>query len=168
MSTPRPGKRAAWASTARPLSDPSGLYRAGQRAAEEDNPFLFTPAQIRQILGEEKGRGFAECYDITDEGNCGGEGSVPNLILNQRWNLIPEGYDDLRERVRLARGKRGGLLTDERTDDAANALLLAALAKAARVFSDRRYLAAAEELAEKLAASDRAARAAMLFALTEL
>ena len=152
----------------RELSDPSGLYRAGQRAAEEDNPFLFTPAQIRQILGEEKGRGFAECYDITDEGNCGGEGSVPNLILNQRWNLIPEGYDDLRERVRLARGKRGGLLTDERTDDAANALLLAALAKAARVFSDRRYLAAAEELADKLAASDRAARAAMLFALTEL
>ena len=70
--------------------------------------------------------------------------------------------------MRLARGKRGGLLTDERTDDAANALLLAALAKAARIFSDRRYLAAAEELADKLAASDRAARAAMLFALTEL
>ena len=152
----------------RELSDPSGLCRAGQRAAAEDNPYLFTPAQLRQILGEEKGRGFAECYDVTDEGNCGGEGSIPNLILNQRWNLIPEGYDDLRERVRLAREERGGLLTDERTPAAANALLLAALAKAARVFSDKRYLAAAEELADRLAASEGDSRAALLFALGEL
>ena len=52
----------------RELSDPSGLCRAGQRAAEGKNPYLFTPAQLRQILGEEKGRGFAECYDVTDEG----------------------------------------------------------------------------------------------------
>ena len=157
----------------RELPDPSGLYRAGQRAsAEAENPCLFTPAQIREILGEEKGRAFAECYDITDEGNCGAALSIPNLILNQRWNLIPEGYDDLRERVRLAREQRGGILTDPRTPPEANALLLAALAKAARVFSDRRFLAAAGELHTALAALPQglsaAGRAALSFALTEL
>ena len=155
----------------RELSGPSGLYRAGQYAAEGENPYLFTPTQLRRILGDEKGRAFAESWDITEEGNLGDGLSIPNLILNQRWNLIPGGYDDLRERVRLAREERGGLLTDERTPPAANALLLAALAKAARVFSDRRYLAAAEELASRLALPlERSplARAALSFALTEL
>lgn len=153
----------------RDLADPSGLYRAGLRAAEgEENPFLFKSAQIAEILGDEAGRHFAECYDITDEDNCPG-GSIPNLILNQRWSLVPEGYDDLRERVRLAREARGGILTDPRTPFDANALLLAALARAARVFSDRRYLAAVEELAARLAAEEEPCpREALLFALTEL
>jgi uncharacterized protein YyaL (SSP411 family) len=155
----------------RELASPSGLYRAGQRAAEGENPYLFTPAQIKEILGEEKGRGFAECYDIGDEGNCPGGKSIPNLILNQRWSLLPEGYDDLRERVLLAREERGGLLTDERTPLSANALLLSALAKAARVFSDKRFLAAAETLGDALLSArgeSEAERAALCFALAEL
>lgn len=156
----------------RELADPSGLYRAGQYAAPdaEENPFLFTPAQLAEILGSDDGRHFGECYDITAENNCG-EGSVPNLILNRRWSLIPEGYDNLRERVRLAREARGGVLTDERSPLEANALLLAALARAARAFSDRRYLAAAEELSARLSAAETRtplARAARLFALCEL
>ncbi len=87
----------------RELSLPSGLYGACQRVADPaagGGPYLFTPAQIKDILGDEKGRAFAECYDVTDEGNCGEGLSIPNLILNDRWNLIPEGYDDLRERVK--------------------------------------------------------------------
>ena len=112
----------------RELPAPSGLYGAGQRALHpgEDNPYLFTPAQLCGILGGDRGRHFAECYDVTAEGNCGEGRSIPNLILNQRWSLVPEGYDDLRERVRLAREERGGLLTDLQTPFAANALLLAA------------------------------------------
>lgn len=159
----------------RELSLPSGLYGACQRVADPaagGGPYLFTPAQIKDILGDEKGRAFAECYDVTDEGNCGEGLSIPNLILNDRWNLIPEGYDDLRERVRLARSERGGLLSETRAPLAANALLLAALAKAGRVFSDRRCLAAAASLCAALEKTaerpDDASRAALAFALTEL
>ena len=157
----------------RELPDTSGLYQAGLRAKHpesEDNPFLFTPEQIGEILGVDEGRHFAECYDITDEGNCG-KGSIPNLILNQRWNLIPEGWDNFRERVRLARKERAGLIKDTNTPYAANALLLAALAKASRVFSDRRYLAEAEELLTALTsiqAKSDGEKAALLFALTEM
>ena len=156
----------------RELPTAGGLYRAGQRAAEEGegNPFLFTPARLAQILGDDEGRHFAECYDITEEGNCGNL-SIPNLILNQRWSLIPEGWDDLRERVRLAREERGSLLTQPETPYEANALLLSALAAAARAFADRRYLAAAEALASALAAEEPptpCGRAARLLALTEL
>ena len=121
----------------RELAAPSGLFAAALRLSPEaqENPFLFTPAQITEALGDEVGRPFAACYDITDEPNCG-EASVPNLILNERWNLLPAGYDDLRERLRLWRAERGGVLRDPRTSVFDNALLLAALAKAARVFSD--------------------------------
>ena len=155
----------------RDLAAPSGLFAAGLRLSPEaeENPFLFTPAQIAEALGDEAGRPFAACYDVTDEPNCGAA-SIPNLILNDRWNLLPAGYDDLRERLRLWREARGGLLVDARTPFFDNALLLAALAKAGRVFADRRYLAAAEELRAALAekAATERDRAALLFALTEL
>lgn len=157
----------------RDLSTASGLFSAGLRLAadanEGENPFLFTPAQLAAVLGDEAGRPFAACYDVTDEPNCGAA-SIPNLILNERWNLLPAGYDDLRERVRLWRGERGGVVTDPRTMPGDNALLLAAFAKAGRVFADRRYLAAAEELSAAIAETElsEADRAALSFALTEL
>lgn len=157
----------------RELSGAAGLYTAGLCAAHpdgEDNPFLFTPAEIAGILGDDEGRHFSECYDITAEGNCGAK-SIPNLILNQRWNLVPESWDNLRERILLSRELRGGVLKDPRTPLSANALLLAALAKAGRVFSDRRYIAVAEELSEAVCTETTDApldRAALIFALTEL
>ena len=114
----------------RELRAPSGLFRAGQfvrACAAADNPFLFTPAQIKALLGEEEGRHFAECYDVTEEGNCEGR-SIPNLLLNERWSFLPEGYDALREKLRAARRERPGLIRDEREDVQGSALLLAALA----------------------------------------
>jgi len=157
----------------RELSLPSGLFGAGRCAADpgaEDNPFLFTPAAIAETLGEEDGRHFAECYDVTAEGNCG-RGSIPNLLLNERWHLVPPGYDDFRERLRTVREQRAGIVTDTRVSLSWNALLLAALARAARVFDDRRYLSEAETLCAALAAAaetDGSGRAATAFALTEL
>ena len=157
----------------RELSLPSGLFGAGRCAADpgaEDNPFLFTPAAIAETLGEEDGRHFAECYDVTEEGNCG-KGSIPNLLLNERWHLVPPGYDDFRERLRTVREQRAGIVTDTRVSLSWNALLLAALARAARVFDDRRYLSEAETLCAALAAAaetDGSGRAATAFALTEL
>ena len=158
----------------RELADPSGLYRAGQVVEggfTASNPFLFTPAQLSEVLGADAGRHFGECFDITDEPNCG-EASIPNLILNDRWSLVGEKYDDDRERLRAWRETRGGIRLDASTPPAWNALLLAALSKAARVFSDARYLAAARALDAALGeVSDDASAetlAALAFARTEL
>ena len=73
---------------------------------------------------------------------------MPNLILNQRWNLLPEGYDDLCEKLRIYRSARMELKCDKKILTAWNGLMLMALSKAARVFSDRRYLMAAQALAD--------------------
>ena len=142
----------------RELRSPEGGFFCGQDAdsgGEEGAYYLFTPGEIKELLGEDDGRHFCECYDITDEGNFHGK-SIPNLLLNTRWSFVPEGYAEFRERLREHRSRRLPLGRDEKILVSWNGLMLAALARAARAFDSSRYLAAAEELArfipEKLGA----------------
>lgn len=109
--------------------------------------YLFTPEEVKSVLGEEAGRHFCECYDITEEGNFHGK-SIPNLLLNTRWNFVPEGYDEYREKLRIYREERLPLFTDDKILTAWNGLMLMALSRAASAFSDRRYLMEAESLAD--------------------
>ena len=102
------------------------------------------------MLGESEGRGFCECYDITEEGNFHGK-SIPNLLLNQRWQLVPEGYGAYREKLRHARQERLPLATDNKVLTGWNGLMLMALSRAARVFDSAVYRDAAEDLADFLA-----------------
>ena len=143
----------------RELRQEDGGFASGQDAdsgGEEGRYYLFTPEEICAVLGAEDGKHFCECYDITPEGNFHGR-SIPNLLINQRWNLIPEGYDDFAERLRLFRQERCALLTDTKRLSGWNGLMLTALARAARVFDDPRYAAAAQELADFLLHSAGAA-----------
>ena len=130
------------------LSDAGGYFCAqdADSGGEEGAFYLFTPEDTEKALGAENAKHFSECYDITAEGNFHGR-SIPNLILNQRWNMLPEGYDDYREKMRLYRAARMELKTDSKVLTAWNGMMLMALSKAGRVFSDRRYLEAARELA---------------------
>ena len=157
----------------RELKGPDGLFFAAQRSADGTAaPWLFTPEQLAEALGREKSRGFAECFDITPEGNFPGGASIPNLILNQRWSLLPEGCADQCETLRLYRDARGGFELDRRAIPEWNALMLASLAKCARIFSDARYLNEAEELCAALGegGEDESAEAAAcrVLALCEL
>ncbi|MGI5976815.1 MAG: thioredoxin domain-containing protein [Candidatus Limivicinus sp.] len=134
----------------RELLSPEGGYYCGQDAdsgGEEGAYYLFTPPEVKAQLGEDAGRHFCECYDITEEGNFHGK-SIPNILLNTRWNLLPEGYDDFREELRIYRAKRMSLRTDKKILTSWNGLMLMALSKAAAVFDDPRYLNAAAELAD--------------------
>ena len=109
--------------------------------------YLFTPEEVKSVLGEDAGRHFCNCYDITEEGNFHGK-SIPNLLLNNRWNFVPEGYEEYREKLRLYREERLSLFTDEKILTGWNGLMLMALSRAAFAFGDRRYLMEARELAE--------------------
>ena len=133
----------------RELRAPNGGFYSGQDAdseGEEGKYYLFTPDEVKSVLGEDDGRHFCECYDITDEGNFHGA-SIPNLLLNQRWNLLPEGYEEFRERLRLFRAERRPLAADNKLLTGWNGLMLLALAKAAWVFDDKRCRSYAEDLA---------------------
>ena len=137
----------------RELRGESGGFCSGQDADSEGGEgayYLFTPAEVKSVLGESEGRGFCECYDITEEGNFFGK-SIPNLLLNQRWQLVPEGYGLYREKLRHYRQERMALAVDDKVLTGWNGLLLTALARAARAFGSAVYLDAAEELAAFLA-----------------
>ena len=137
----------------RELRDENGGFYSGQdadSAGEEGAYYLFTPDEVKSVLGESEGRGFCECYDITEEGNFRGK-SIPNLLLNQRWQLVPEGYGLYREKLRHFRRQRLPLAVDGKILCGWNGLLLTALARAARVFDSAVYLDAAQELAAFLA-----------------
>ena len=132
----------------RELLDAKGGFYAGQDAdsgGEEGAYYLFTPAEVKRVLGEDEGRHFCECYDISDEGNFHGK-SIPNLLLNQRWQFVPEGYGAYREKLRQFRRGRMELATDTKVLTAWNGLMLMALSRAGRVFGGGLYLAAARAL----------------------
>ena len=139
-------------------ADCGGFYSGQDADSEgvEGKYYLFSPDEVKAVLGEDHGRHFCECYDITEEGNFQGK-SIPNLLLNTRWQLLPEGYADFREKLRLYRAERCALRTDKKLLTGWNGLLLMALSRAARVFADARYAAAARELAAFLLESAGAA-----------
>ncbi|MBQ7692355.1 MAG: thioredoxin domain-containing protein [Oscillospiraceae bacterium] len=154
------GHMALWRETAeqtldyclRELKAPSGGFYSAQDADSEGQEgayYLFTPGEIADVLGAEAGRHFSECYDITEEGNFHGR-SIPNLLLNTRWNFLPEGYEEYRERLREYRAGRMALFTDRKILAGWNGMMLMALSRAAAAFSDRRYLLEAQELADFL------------------
>lgn len=133
----------------RELRQEKGGFFSGQDADSEGSEgayYLFTPRQVKSVLGEDDGRHFCECYDITEEGNFQGK-SIPNLLLNTRWNLLPEGYGEFREKLREYRRERLALGLDDKVLTSWNGLILMALSRAAWAFGDKRYLVAAEELA---------------------
>ena len=124
-------------------------FFSGQDADSEGGEgayYLFTPQQVKSVLGEDDGRHFCECYDITEAGNFEGK-SIPNLLLNTRWNLLPEGYGEFRERLREYRRERMALGLDDKVLTGWNGLMLMALSRAAWAFGDKRYLAASKDLA---------------------
>ena len=151
------GHMALWRETAentldyclRELKAPDGGFYSGQDAdsdGQEGAYYLFTPDEVSNVLGAEAGKHFCECYDITAEGNFQGK-SIPNLLLNNRWSFLPEGYDEYRERLREYRAGRMALFTDNKILAGWNGLMLMALSRAANAFGDRRYLLEAQELA---------------------
>lgn len=140
----------------RELLSPEGGFCAALDADSEGVEgayYLFTPAEVREVLGEDAGRHFCECYDITDEGNFNG-GSIPNLLLNTRWQLVPEGYGEYRQQLREYRAKRFPLKRDDKLLTSWNGLMLMALSRAAKAFDSSRYYSAARALADFLKNKD--------------
>ena len=140
----------------RELKSPEGAYYSSHDADSdgvEGKYYLFTPDEVKSVMGEETGRHFCECYDILDEGNFHGK-NIPNLLINQRWRILPEGYDVLRDKLRAYRSERCELKTDEKIITSWNGLMLMALSRAARVFNSSRYLSAALELKDFLLTKD--------------
>lgn len=127
----------------REMTSSKGGFYSSQDAdseGEEGKYYLFTPAEITVVLGQEDGERFNRHYDITEAGNFEGK-NIPNLLKSDPTDRICEPFlsalDDYRK-------KRYSLHRDEKILTAWNSLTIAAMCELYLVSKKEIYLYAAK------------------------
>lgn len=124
----------------RELTDEEGGCYCGQDADSdgvEGKYYVFTPEEVKTVLGEENGEEFCRLYDITDAGNFEGK-SIPNRIHTSvnGWDINDPRLEKLYE-YRINRTK---LHKDDKILLSWNAWTMIALAKAGQALEQPSYL----------------------------
>ena len=144
----------------RDMTDPEGGFYTGEDADSEGKEGLFyvwTPAQVRDVLGKEEAELFCKFYDIGPSGNFE-EGqsiahiSIPIEDFAARERVEPRELERLlgeaRERLFEAREKRIHPLKDDKVLTSWNGLMIAAMAKAYQAIGDQSFVEAARRGAD--------------------
>ncbi len=118
-----------------------GFYSAQDADSEgvEGKFYTFTFNEIISVLGEEKGREFAEFFDITKNGNFEGA-NIPNLLKS---NDISTNFDDEIKALYDYRKERFKLHLDDKILTSWNSLMITAMSMLYRVSGNETYLNAA-------------------------
>ncbi len=142
----------------REMTSPAGGFYSTQDADSEGVEgkfFVWTTEEIAEILGEEDGKLFCACYDVTPSGNWEGHSILnrPKPLaqlakelktpLEELSATLDWGKQKLLERraTRIAPGR------DEKILAAWNGMMIGAMSRGAQVLGDKRYLAAAQNAA---------------------
>lgn len=105
---------------------------------KEGHYYVWTPEQVKAVLGEEKGNDFCNCYCITTKGNFEEGLTNPTLVeadFKKRQEMGP-----LRELLLAARKKRIAPATDHKKLLSWNCLVIQALADAGFYFNRPEWL----------------------------
>lgn len=127
----------------RELTDEAGGFYCGQDADSqgvEGKYYVFTPEEIKTVLGETDGEEFCRLYDITDSGSFEGK-SIPNRIHGTE-----DSWDRKDPRLRKLydyRLQRTQLHKDDKVLLSWNGWTIIALAKAGQALGEEPYLRAA-------------------------
>lgn len=144
----------------RDMQSPEGGFYSAEDADSEGREglfYLWTPPQIREILGPDQAELFCRFYDITAEGNFEEGRSIPHISTPPeefalREKIRPGELETLingsRERLLLARNDRIHPLKDDKILTAWNGLMIAALAKGSQALGDPAYGLAAKRAAD--------------------
>ncbi|MEJ3741927.1 thioredoxin domain-containing protein [Actinomycetes bacterium KLBMP 9797] len=119
----------------------------------EGATYVWSPAQLREVLGDEDGPWAAELFTVTDEGTFEHGSSVLRLArdVDDVDPAVAERWQRVRARLHAARNQRPQPARDDKVVAAWNGLALAALAEHAMITSDAETFAAAVRIAEALA-----------------
>ncbi len=132
----------------REMTDAGGGFYSAQDAdseGEEGKFFLWTPAEIRDLLGAEA-EAFMAAYGVTEDGNFEGK-NILHLTADVAQRPALAGA---RRRLFEARGERVHPALDNKVLTSWNGLMLATLAEAARALERDDYRQAAERNADFL------------------
>jgi uncharacterized protein YyaL (SSP411 family) len=141
------------------MTDSEGGFHSTEDAdseGEEGKFYVWTPAEIRQILGDEAAERFCYVYDVTEQGNFEGK-NILNLPKTIDGCARIKGWDQQELEAELAqsralllkvRDKRVRPGKDDKILASWNGLMIHTMARAAGILDDERYLTAATRAAE--------------------
>ncbi len=127
----------------REMTAPEGGFFSSQDAdsdGEEGKYYLFTPSEVTQILGSEKGERFNRHFDITKTGNFEGK-SIPNLLKS---NPSDTSFEPFLSALDNYRKQRYSLHRDEKILTSWNSLMIAAMCELYLISKNKKYLTAAK------------------------
>lgn len=122
-------------------SDEGGFYSAQDADSEgvEGKFYTLSLKEIFDVLGEERGKQFAEAFDITAKGNFDGL-NIPNMLKS---NKLDANFNNERKKLYEYRKNRTKLHLDDKILLSWNAMMIAALSMLYRVSHNKKYLNAA-------------------------
>ncbi|HEY9287855.1 MAG TPA: thioredoxin domain-containing protein [Candidatus Dormibacteraeota bacterium] len=126
----------------REMTSPEGGFYSSLDAdseGEEGRFYLWTPEELRQVLGHELAASLGAAFDVTETGNFEGR-NILHLISPQGQALM----DEARVRLLEARDQRTRPHRDEKVLAGWNGLMLRAVAEAARVLARPDLLSVAQ------------------------
>lgn len=126
----------------REMTSPDGGFYSAQDADSEGVEgkfYTFTLNEIIEIIGEVKGKQFAEIFDITEGGNFEGV-NIPNLLKS---NDMTSNFANEFKKLYDYRKNRTKLHLDDKILLSWNALMIAAMSMLYRVSRNEKYLNAA-------------------------
>lgn len=140
------------------MTDPSGAFHSTEDAdseGEEGKFYVWSRAEILELLDPELGPLFCDAYDVTVAGNFEGK-NILNLAQPlpeyvQRQQLAPEVVAQLgkaREQLLSARDERVRPGKDDKILVSWNALMIHSMAKGSMILGESRYLTAAIRAAD--------------------
>jgi len=138
----------------REMTNPEGGFYSTQDAdseGEEGKFFVWTPDEVKRILGEKNGNLFCLYYDVTPRGNFEGKNilNVPRSLedIAQATKTHPDDLQAIlargREQLFREREKRIKPHRDEKVLTSWNGLMLLSFVRAAKVLDRQDYLDAA-------------------------
>jgi len=140
------------------MTDAEGGFHSTEDADSEGVEgkfYVWTPAEIQEVLGDEAGERFCFVYDVTEEGNFEGS-SILNLPRTIGQSASELEWDQAELRVELAesralllevRDKRIRPGKDDKVLASWNGLMIHTMARAAGILDDEKYLQAAARAA---------------------
>ncbi|MEZ4598266.1 MAG: thioredoxin domain-containing protein [Syntrophotaleaceae bacterium] len=145
----------------RDLTDPDGGFYCGEDADSEGHEgtfYLWTPEQVKEVLGEELATVFCRSFDITQKGNFEGR-NIPHLEEDLAGLATQAGVsaDQLaaalaqgRQQLFEARKQRIRPHRDDKVLTSWNGLAIAAFARAGSVMAEEELIRSATRAAEFL------------------
>ncbi|MBI5155156.1 thioredoxin domain-containing protein, partial [Candidatus Poribacteria bacterium] len=144
----------------RDMTSPEGGFYCAEDADSEGIEgkfYLWTPDEVRRVLGKEEGELFCRTYQIVNGGNFRDEAtgrkpgeSIPHLraATGTQDPALLARLEAAREKLFTERESRIHPLKDDKTLTDWNGLMIAALAKGAKALGSQEYLHAAARAAD--------------------